>query len=141
MTKLCPVCQFEISDSAASCPQCGFKFLEQTLAFNPVAIEDEPKYDPKPVLRVVKGANVGTLYKLKGDNITLGRNPSSDIFLNDMTVSREHAIIKHEDLGYVVYDDDSFNGVWVNNKNISEKVLKPGDILQIGKFAFIFDEE
>ncbi len=142
MTKKCPVCLVEIGDSEAACPQCGFKFLGSTQEFNPIVFEEkrEVQTSPLAMLRVVRGPQVGTVYKLDSDEITLGRNPQCDIFLNDMTVSRIHAKLTHIGNTYVISDVDSFNGVWVNNVSVSEKAIKPGDVIQIGKFAFVYDE-
>lgn len=141
MTKKCPVCQTEITTSSASCPQCGFRFMGSTQAFEPIAIDGEMEGgDASYVFRVVRGPQVGTVYKLEQDRFSIGRNPASDIFLNDMTVSRQHAHLEKHGGDYIVFDDDSYNGVWVNNKNVESKTLKLGDIVQIGKFAFIFDE-
>ncbi len=120
MTKKCPVCMYEMESTQASCPQCGFRFLGETQEFKPI---------------------VGTIYKLDKDTITLGRNPQCDIFLNDMTVSRMHAQIDLIDGCFILKDVDSFNGVWVNNASIDSRALKSGDFIQIGKFAFVYDEE
>jgi pSer/pThr/pTyr-binding forkhead associated (FHA) protein len=56
-----------------------------------------------------------------------------------MTVSREHATIYKDETGFTIVDDKSFNGVWVNNHNVEKKQLKQGDLVQIGKFSFIFE--
>lgn len=143
MTKTCPICLFEMDGSAGACPQCGFKFLGSTQEFKPIVFETEKKdRDSAPaVLKVVRGPQVGAIYKLDSDSVSLGRNPQCDIFLNDMTVSRTHAEIYREGDTFVIKDVDSFNGVWVNNQNVELKTLKSGDFIQIGKFAFVFDDE
>lgn len=145
MTKTCPVCMYEMESTQASCPQCGFRFLGETQEFKPIVIDPindlDGKIEPKAVLRVVRGPQVGTIYKLDKDTITLGRNPQCDIFLNDMTVSRMHAQIDLIDGCFILKDVDSFNGVWVNNASIDSRALKSGDFIQIGKFAFVYDEE
>ncbi len=97
--------------------------------------------DPKAVLRVVRGPQVGSVYKLDKETVTLGRNPQCDIFLNDMTVSRMHAQLDYNSGCFIIKDVDSYNGVWVNNQNIDSKTLRSGDLIQIGKFAFIYEED
>ena len=136
---------YEMDDSQAACPQCGFRFLGETQEFKPIVLDDAQnpgvRDDLRAVLRVVRGPQVGTIYKLDKQSITLGRNPQCDIFLNDMTVSRMHAQITLEGGCFILKDVDSYNGVWVNNQNIESKSLKSGDFIQIGKFAFVFDED
>lgn len=142
MTKKCPVCTYELPEEQASCPQCGFKFLGTTQEFKPIMFDNGQEQGDKsiPILRVVKGPQVGAVYKLEADSVTIGRNPQCDIFLNDMTVSRMHAKIDRIKGSHVINDVDSYNGVWVNNSSVTEKALKPGDLIQIGKFAFIYDD-
>ena len=73
-------------------------------------------------------------YKLEGASITLGRDPKCSVFLNDMTVSRLHARIEVENGCHVIFDENSYNGVWVNNKSVSAKALDDGDCVQLGTF-------
>jgi pSer/pThr/pTyr-binding forkhead associated (FHA) protein len=70
----------------------------------------------------------------------VGRSPQCDIFLNDMTVSREHATIRPEAGEFVIKDSNSFNGIWINNQNVEEAVLEEGDIVQIGAFCLLFNK-
>jgi pSer/pThr/pTyr-binding forkhead associated (FHA) protein len=144
MQEFCPVCRHEVSPQDNACPKCGFKLLGSTQAFKPINVEDNlnatnKEHGIRGVLRVVRGPQIGVEYNLIYDQMTIGRNPKCDIFLNDMTVSRKHATIYKKDDSYVIEDDQSFNGVWVNNHNVSNKALKQGDLVQIGKFSFIFD--
>lgn len=57
-----------------------------------------------------------------------------------MTVSRSHAAVEREGDAYVIRDDNSFNGVWINGANVEAKVLVPGDLIQIGSFCLRYDE-
>lgn len=136
---------YEMEESQAACPQCGFRFLGQTQEFKPIMIQQDDdisdREDPKAVLRVVRGPQVGSVYKLDKETVTLGRNPQCDIFLNDMTVSRMHAQLDYNSGCFIIKDVDSYNGVWVNNQNIDSKTLRSGDLIQIGKFAFIYEED
>jgi hypothetical protein len=144
MQEFCPVCRNEVSSSDNACPKCGFKLLGSTQAFKPVGLEGAQNastgnHNVHGCLRVVRGPQIGVEYNLVYDRMTLGRNPKCDIFLNDMTVSREHATIFRSDGVFTIVDDQSYNGVWVNNHNVDKKVLKRGDLIQIGKFSFIFE--
>ena len=85
-----------------------------------------------------EGVQVGNVFRLSSDAITIGRSPQCDIFLNDMTVSRMHATLKRIPSGYEIVDADSFNGLWVNNLNVKEAALKDGDVVQIGTFCLVY---
>ena len=67
-----------------------------------------------------------------------GRPPDSDIFLDDVTVSRKHALFVSADDGYVVRDSGSLNGTYVNRERIDEAALHTGDEVQIGKFRLVY---
>lgn len=145
MAETCPVCGGPLAQGASACPTCGFKLLGATQRFKPLAFGDDvpapAKERHEAVLRVVKGPQIGMVFKLGDRPLTIGRNPQCDIFLNDMTVSRSHAVIEPAGDGYVITDDSSFNGVWVNNDNVEARELAPGDVVQIGAFCLIYREE
>ena len=91
------------------------------------------------VLVVRRGPNVGVRYLLEQPVTGAGRHPESDIFLDDITVSRRHAEFRREDDGkMLVRDLGSLNGTYVNRERIEEQVLSPGDEVQIGKFKLVF---
>ena len=69
---------------------------------------------------------------------TAGRHPESDIFLDDVTVSRRHAEIRRRDGKFFVQDKGSLNGTYVNRQRVEETPLASGDELQIGKFKLVF---
>lgn len=145
MSDTCPVCQNEIKPNATACDVCGFKIVGNTKAFQPVKIDvpvlKEAANAERGILREVRGPQVGITFPISGDEITIGRNQNSTIFLNDMTVSRQHATIRNVDGNYVIYDERSYNGVWVNNKNVQAKTLHYGDKIQIGTFGFIYEPD
>jgi pSer/pThr/pTyr-binding forkhead associated (FHA) protein len=91
------------------------------------------------VLVVTRGPNMGARYLL-GEHVTqAGRHPESDIFLDDITVSRRHVEITHADGGtFVIRDVGSLNGTYVNRERIDEATLMPGDEVQIGKFKLVY---
>ena len=91
-----------------------------------------------PVLSIIKGPQTGNVFELDQPEVTIGRDPSNTIFLNDMTVSRMHATLDRVPGGYKIVDADSFNGLWVNNLNMKEAVLNDGDVVQIGTFCLLY---
>ncbi len=145
MSDVCPICNNPVSPSDAACPACGFKLLGSTQAFMPVDLNADEVAAPakRPAhgtLQIVRGPQVGTVLELGSDDLTVGRSPECDIFLNDMTVSREHARILSTPDGYRIVDDNSYNGVWLNNESVSEAKLHAGDIVQIGAFCLLFED-
>lgn len=90
------------------------------------------------MLVVRRGPNAGSIFGLEADEITVGRHPDSKIFLDDITVSRRHAVMTHAGSEYRVRDADSLNGTYVNGERVGEVVLDRGDELQIGRFILTF---
>lgn len=94
---------------------------------------------PGSALLVVKrGPNAGSRFLLDGDVTTAGRHPDSDIFLDDVTVSRRHAEFHREGVGFSVRDVGSLNGTYLNRERIDSAALTGGDEVQIGKFRLVF---
>lgn len=94
---------------------------------------------PGSALLVVKrGPNAGSRFLLDQDVTTAGRHPDSDIFLDDVTVSRRHAEFRREGSGYTVHDVGSLNGTYVNREPIDAAPLSGGDEVQIGKFRLVY---
>ncbi|MEJ5254060.1 MAG: FHA domain-containing protein [Acidimicrobiales bacterium] len=95
--------------------------------------------DDVGVLVVKRGPAAGSRFALDKALVTAGRHPDSDIFLDDITVSRRHAEITREAGGYIVRDVGSLNGTYVNRERIDGPVpLRNGDEVQIGKFKLVF---
>ncbi len=90
------------------------------------------------LLVVLKGPNLGARFLLDDDEVTSGRHPDSDIFLDDVTVSRRHAIFVREGEGYTVKDVGSLNGTYVNRTSTDSAALVNGDEVQIGKYRFVY---
>ncbi len=90
------------------------------------------------VLVVRRGMNEGTSYLLTGDVVTAGREPDSDLFLDDVTVSRRHADMRRMADGWLLRDVGSLNGTYVNRQRIEEVALVAGDEVQIGKYRFVY---
>lgn len=144
----CPKCGLKNKIKARFCRRCGTSLTTEnsikktTEIFTPpleeekVEISLEPQKEP--VLVVAKGPMVGERFSLNKKETTLGRDPQSDIFLNDITVSRKHAQIEMGQKKVVLTDVGSLNGTYVNQTRSDEAVLKHGDELQIGRFKLIF---
>jgi pSer/pThr/pTyr-binding forkhead associated (FHA) protein len=90
------------------------------------------------LLVVLRGPNTGARFLLDSDEVSSGRHPDSDIFLDDVTVSRKHATFRREGDDFLVRDVGSLNGTYVNRERIDEITLKTGDEVQIGKFRLVF---
>ncbi len=91
------------------------------------------------VLVVTRGPNIGARYLLGENVVRAGRHPESEIFLDDITVSRRHVeITPNHDGGYSLRDVGSLNGTYVNRERIEETQLSPGDEVQIGKFKLVY---
>ena len=90
------------------------------------------------LLVVLRGPNTGARFLLDDDEVMSGRHPDSDIFLDDVTVSRKHAVFTRTGGGFVVRDVGSLNGTYVNRELVDEAVLRTGDEVQIGKFRLVF---
>lgn len=143
----CSKCNFENPEESQVCAKCGAELkeagAETTLSYAPPSgveeeVEEVAYVEERPVLVVKKGPNVGQRFPLEKDDLNLGRDPQSDIFLNDITVSRKHARITIRGSKAVIADVGSLNGTYVNQERVEEKVLNHGDELQIGKFKLVF---
>lgn len=101
-----------------------------------VALDDLP--EGTGMLLVKRGPNVGSRFVLDAEVTRAGRHPDSEIFLDDITVSRRHAEFVRQGGGYVLRDTGSLNGTYVNRERIEEAVLNNGDEVQVGKFKLVF---
>jgi len=90
------------------------------------------------LLVVKRGPNAGSRFQLDKDVVSAGRHPQSDIFLDDVTVSRRHAEFRRTAAGYEVSDVGSLNGTYVNREPIESATLSNGDEVQVGKFRLVF---
>jgi pSer/pThr/pTyr-binding forkhead associated (FHA) protein len=90
------------------------------------------------LLVVRRGPNAGARFLLDHDVTTSGRHPDSDIFLDDVTVSRRHAEFHRGGSGFTVRDVGSLNGTYVNRERVESATLSNGDEVQIGKFRLVF---
>ena len=146
----CPECGFQNPEAANYCAKCGALLVkdeggEATQTFTPEEIADEegPLEEiaadgPALVVRS-GGGRVGEYFTPQGDRTTIGRSPDCDIFLDDVTVSRKHAVLMERGGAYVIEDQGSLNGTFVNRKRIENATrLQTGDEVQIGKYRLSF---
>ena len=90
------------------------------------------------LLIVHHGPNQGARFLLDVDNVTAGRSVNSDIFLDDVTVSRQHVVFTRTGNTFAIKDAGSLNGTYVNHVSVTEAVLEDGDEVQIGKYRLTF---
>ena len=146
----CTRCGHRNPDDARFCANCGQQLQDEaTLTFTPVETEGEDTgeevFQPaeeleqgQALLVVKRGANAGSTFLIDKDTTTAGRHPESDIFLDDVTVSRRHADFVREGQSFVVRDVGSLNGTYLNRERIESAPLTAGDEVQIGKFKLVF---
>ncbi len=93
---------------------------------------------PGEVMLVVRQGDVmGTRFALTGEQVTIGRIPDNDIVLDDVTVSRRHAVLANESGEWIVRDLRSLNGTYLNHARVDEAVINHGDELQVGKYRLV----
>jgi FHA domain/zinc-ribbon domain len=148
----CPECGFSNSEGANYCQRCG-AFLAQsdpppgattatykvgeTGELEEIPLEDVVARGAALVIRA-GGGRAGESFPLEGERLTVGRRPDCDIFLDDVTVSRDHALIVRRGSDHYLDDCGSLNGTYVNRRRIESHRLTDGDELQIGKYKLTF---
>ncbi|HZM40178.1 MAG TPA: FHA domain-containing protein [Acidimicrobiales bacterium] len=147
----CNNCGHRNAPGSNFCSSCGAPLATQREDPTTVTFFPEPgesyedvsvNYGEVPagtgILVVKRGPNIGSRFALEKDVIHAGRHPESDIFLDDVTVSRRHAEIIRDDSGYHVRDAGSLNGTYLNRERVDSAPLADGDELQIGTFKLVF---
>ncbi len=114
----------------------GAEAVESLSSADQAAVDALPSGSALLVVR--RGPNSGSRFLLDSDKTTAGRHPSSDIFLDDVTVSRRHAEFSRSGERFVVRDVGSLNGTYVNRERIDEATLAGGDEVQIGKYRLVY---
>jgi pSer/pThr/pTyr-binding forkhead associated (FHA) protein len=146
----CQECGFQNPEAANYSARCGALLVkdeggaETTQTFTPdegedtsaEALEDLGISGPALVVRS-GGGRTGETFHPEGET-SIGRSPDCGIFLDDVTVSRKHAVIVQRDGGFFVNDQGSLNGTFVNRKRVESAQLEDGDELQIGKYRLTF---
>jgi hypothetical protein len=145
----CDRCGYDNPLGARFCMSCGevlddrTAVQERTASYDPAldtgsATAEEEALEAVAMLVVQKGAKRGSRIALDEDLITVGRHPESDIFLDDVTVSRRHAELRKVGAGFEVVDVGSLNGTYVNKDRVEQALLSNGDELQVGKFKLVY---
>ena len=145
----CNQCGHRNLGSANFCSACGASLLavgdDLTLTLHAVeadALDSDVEVHfatgGPAVLVLSRGPEAGETFLLSNPMTTAGRSPDADVFLDDVTVSRRHALFERTPDGYVARDLGSLNGTYVNKERITEVTLQTGDEVQIGKFRLLF---
>ena len=162
----CTACGHQNPDDARFCSHCGTRLVTAepaapaeaqdptaTMTFRAPTKSDQAEERPlndadaaavdalpsgSALLVVQRGPSAGSRFLLDTDVVTAGRHPDSEIFLDDVTVSRRHATFTREGDGFTVSDAGSLNGTYVNRDRIDTVVLQDTDEVQIGKYRLVF---
>ena len=156
MARHCADCGALVAEGAKYCERCGgflgatapsaerqdvntatYVVDESTGELKPVDVEDVAANAGALVVRA-GGGLVGQSFPLVGERMTIGRAPDSDVFLDDITVSRNHAVLVRRAGGWHLDDSGSLNGTYVNRTRIDSRRLEGGDELQVGKYKLTY---
>jgi FHA domain/zinc-ribbon domain len=145
----CSECGFQNPEAANYCSRCGALLQkgeasgEVTETFDAGDLDDLGEHDelglegPALVVRA-GGGRAGESFRPAGARTRIGRSPDCDIFLDDVTVSRNHAVLIEENGTFTVEDQGSLNGTFVNRRRIDRAPLAEGDEVQVGKYRMTF---
>ena len=154
MARHCPECGFVVGEGANYCPKCGafqgtheptrddvttatYIIDEATGELRPVDVGDVAAESGALVIRS-GGGRVGQSFPLRGERLMIGRSPDAEIFLDDVTVSRDHAQLVRRSGDWYLDDSGSLNGTYVNRRRIDSHRLEDGDELQVGKYKLTY---
>jgi pSer/pThr/pTyr-binding forkhead associated (FHA) protein len=147
----CPECGFQNPEAANYCAKCGALLVrddsgsDTTMSYTPeegdaedAAILDEIKTEGPALVVRSGGGRAGEHFLLEKDSTTVGRSPDCDVFLDDVTVSRRHALVLRQNGQFLIEDKGSLNGTFLNRRRIESGELEDGDEVQIGKYKLTF---
>jgi hypothetical protein len=146
----CPECGFQNPEAANYCSKCGALLVkddagvETTMTYVPDEGEDDSttleEMGVKGPALVVRsgGGRTGETFALEGERTLIGRSPDCEIFLDDVTVSRKHAVVHRREDGFAIEDLGSLNGTFLNKRRIESGELADDDEVQIGKYRLTF---
>jgi hypothetical protein len=148
----CPECGFVNAEGANYCQKCGAFLPEaaekegdttevyavaQSGELKPMDLEEVTGEGATLVIRS-GGGRSGEAFPLGGERMTIGRSPEAEVFLDDVTVSRNHALLVRRRDGLYIDDLGSLNGTYVNRRRIESHKLQDGDELQVGKYKLTY---
>ena len=152
MSVHCTECGFLNSEGANYCQRCGAALarpegagepvtatyrIDETGELVPVELEKVTEHGPALVIRA-GGGRVGESFPVDRERMSIGRRPESEVFLDDITVSRDHALLIRRGDDWYLDDCGSLNGTYVNRSRIDSQRLEEGDEVQIGKYKLTF---
>jgi hypothetical protein len=160
MATLCPECGSANGEGANFCQRCGAALradqapgeqapthpgdsvtatyrIDESGELVPVELGDVTARGPALVVRA-GGGRVGESFPIEGERMSIGRRPDSAVFLDDITVSRDHALLIRRGDDWHLDDCGSLNGTYVNRERIESHHLEEGDELQIGKYKLSY---
>jgi len=145
----CPECGFQNPEAANYCSKCGAHLVKDdgsdtTMSFTPEEVDVETLsatdlgvQGPALVVRS-GGGRAGETFLPTDERTMIGRSPDCDVFLDDVTVSRRHAVVIRDEEGFLIEDQGSLNGTFLNRRRIERARLEDGDEVQIGKYRLTF---
>lgn len=149
----CSECGFVGDEGANYCPRCGALLprsegeggesvtatyrIDEAGELVPVDVGETAAHGPALVIRA-GGGRAGESFAVEGERMTIGRRPDCDVFLDDVTVSRDHALLVRRGDSWYLDDCGSLNGTYVNRSRIESQRLQEGDEVQIGKYKLTY---
>jgi pSer/pThr/pTyr-binding forkhead associated (FHA) protein len=148
----CTECGFVNAEGANYCQRCGRLLaraetpgepitatyrIDESGELVPVELDEVTAHGPALVIRA-GGGRVGQSFAVDNERMNIGRHPDCEVFLDDVTVSRHHALLIHRGDEWFLDDCGSLNGTYVNRSRIESQRLSDGDEVQIGKYKLTF---
>jgi pSer/pThr/pTyr-binding forkhead associated (FHA) protein len=152
----CPECGFVNPEGANYCQKCGAYLgrseggsdepttmtykVDETGELQPVDLDEEVEQAGAALVIRSGGGRAGESFTIDDDRMSIGRTPDAAVFLDDVTVSRNHALLVRRQDGYYIDDLGSLNGTYVNRRRIESHKLSDGDEIQVGKYKLSYLE-
>jgi pSer/pThr/pTyr-binding forkhead associated (FHA) protein len=150
----CSECGFINREGANFCQKCGAHLavdeqrdqttitykVDETGELKPVDLDEVVSTEGGALVIRSGGGRAGESFPIEGERMTIGRSPDANVFLDDVTVSRNHALLVRRREGLYIDDLGSLNGTYVNRRRIESHKLRNGDELQVGKYKLTYLE-